>query len=156
MHSGHGRSIEMSAVFKHDAENGLPSDDSQTSGMSEQQSREEKLDSVGFARDDTGVSMPAEGNENANQVGARIESFHRICPHVFCGFNASCLACADGLSRTCSIVVQGDLDSTSLAVASPSMNSLATGGDEHPVRGLSILVKCSSQSRRSHSRSFVT
>jgi hypothetical protein len=70
MYSGHGRSWdEIFAVCKHNAENGLPSDTYQNSWMSEQRRRKGKLDSIGFAWNDTGISEQAEGNENTNQVG---------------------------------------------------------------------------------------
>jgi hypothetical protein len=42
------------------------------------------------------------------------------------------------ISCDCSIAVQGDVDRASLTVESPSVNSLANGGAEHPVRGLLI------------------
>jgi hypothetical protein len=76
MHSEHGRSWdEMFAVCKHNAENGLPNDTYQTSWMSEQRRRKEKLDSIGFAWNDTGISEQAQGNENTNQVGPMAAMF---------------------------------------------------------------------------------
>jgi hypothetical protein len=59
---------EMFAVCKHNAENGFPSDAYQTNWMSEQRKRKEKLDSIGFAWNVTGISEQAQGNENSHQV----------------------------------------------------------------------------------------
>jgi hypothetical protein len=68
--AGHLSWDEMFTVCKYNVVNGLPSDDVQTSWMSEQRRRKEKLDIIGFAWNDTCVAESAEGAECAHQVRA--------------------------------------------------------------------------------------
>jgi hypothetical protein len=124
---------EMFAACKHNAENGLPCDDSQTRWMSEQWRRKEKLDSVGVVWYMACISKPAGASENANEVIVRMKTCYytsgKVCRismpriwHVLTIFGARC-----------SIGVQGELDP--LAVESSTNNSPVNRGVERPVRG---------------------
>jgi hypothetical protein len=132
---------EMFAACKHNAENGLPCDDSQMSWMSEQWRRKEKLDSVGVAWYIACISLPAEDDENANAVGLMMGSACCVTGIAFLRHSMARIWNGLTIFCVCSIVAQGDLDRASLAVESASINSPDDGGGEHPVRSLLILVE---------------
>jgi hypothetical protein len=103
---------EMFAVCKHNAENGLPCDDSQISWMSEQWRRKEELERVGVAWYIACLPTPADNGENANAVGPMMRSLCCVPVFVSCAFNGPHLEYADDPLRViflhvCSIVAKG-------------------------------------------------